>query len=274
MQLINPENYPSVRALFKELEVSHALVEALFDGNLQAKIFTERGSNPQTGMIVYKSRVLICGNASLPGFDERLKQLFTETLIPAHKAAGQDAFLFCFSDPAWKAVLENAFSEYTLYHGERQYYETTDFQSTPGLPLPDGFSLRLITPEFMASDIAGLDQIHEEMCSERTSIEDFLAHSFGLCPVYENEIAGWCMSEYNTGSRCEIGIATAEKHQRKGIATLAAKAFLAESHRRGITRVGWDCWKRNIASAASARKAGLALVEEYPAVVIVLSAKE
>ena len=57
--------------------------------------------------------------------------------------------------------------------------------------------------------------------------------------------------------RCEIGIATLEKHQQKGIATLAARHFLVEACQRGYTRVGWDCWKSNIASGATARKAGL-----------------
>ena len=145
------------------------------------------------------------------------------------------------------------------------------FASTGSLQLPAGFSMQLITPEFLSSDIAGLDAVREEMCSERASIEDFLARSFGLCPVHSNEVAGWCMSEYNVGDRCEIGIATAEKHQRKGIATLATWSFLAEAHRRGYTRVGWDCWTRNEASGATARKAGFTLVEEYPATVVEFS---
>jgi len=79
------------------------------------------------------------------------------------------------------------------------------------------------------------------------------------------------MSEYNVGDRCEIGIATVEKHQRKGIAALVTGSFLAEAHRRGYTRVGWDCWTRNEASGATARKAGFTLVEEYPATVIEFS---
>ena len=76
------------------------------------------------------------------------------------------------------------------------------------------------------------------------------------------------MSEYNVGERCEIGIATAEKHQRKGLATLATRLCLAEAHRRGYQRVGWDCWTQNEASAATARKAGFTFIEEYPAVII------
>jgi RimJ/RimL family protein N-acetyltransferase len=131
--------------------------------------------------------------------------------------------------------------------------------------------MQRITPEFLSGDVAGLDAVREEMCSERASVEDFLRRSFGICPVHANEVAGWCMSEYNVGDRCEIGIATAEKHQRRGIATLTTWSFLAEAQRRGYRRVGWDCWTRNVPSVATARKAGFTLVEEYPAVVIELS---
>ncbi|HEX2993213.1 MAG TPA: GNAT family N-acetyltransferase, partial [Anaerolineales bacterium] len=138
------------------------------------------------------------------------------------------------------------------------------------LVLPEGFSTQLITAEFLSSDVTGLDAVREEMCSERVSVEDFLSRSFGICPVHANEIVGWCMSEYNVGDRCEIGIATAEKHQRRGIATLTTRSFLAEAHRRGYRRVGWDCWTRNVPSVATARKAGFTLVEEYPAVVVEL----
>jgi RimJ/RimL family protein N-acetyltransferase len=130
--------------------------------------------------------------------------------------------------------------------------------------------MQLITPKFMASEVVGLDAVREEMCSERASVEDFMARSFGICPVYGNEVAGWCMSEYNVGDRCEIGIATTRTHQRKGIASLATQVFLNEAHRRGYQRVGWDCWTNNTPSAATARKAGFTLVEDYPAIVIEL----
>jgi GNAT superfamily N-acetyltransferase len=194
---------------------------------------------------------------------------FADELIPAQRAAGNDAYLFCFLGDEWKTTLEAMFRTLKVYHDERQYYQISDFRPSAAPPLPEGFSMPMVSPEFLASGIAGLEQIREEMCSERRSVDDFLEHSFGLCPVYDKEVAGWCLSEYNIGDRCEIGIATAEKHQRKGLATLSTQYFLAEAHRRGYTRVGWDCWKRNEASAATARKAGFTLIEEYPALVVV-----
>ena len=258
------------RPLFHELERSHALVTAFFEGCATARLFVDEAAAPRAGVIVCNSRVLCAGDASQIDFLKEVARIFSDELIPAHRARGNDAYLVYASGDEWNTAVQGLFSTYDLYHGTRQYYEIIDFAPQLDLHLPEGFSIQLITPEFLSSDTAGLDAVREEMCSERASVEDFLARSFGLCPVHSNEVAGWCMSEYNTGDRCEVGIATAEKHQRRGIATLATRSFLAEAHRRGYTRVGWDCWTRNAASVATARKAGFTLIEEYPAVVVEL----
>lgn len=270
MPEIFPSNHQLARPLFQELERSHALVTALFEGCAAARLFVDDPAAPQAGVIVCNSRVLCAGDASQSDFRNEMTRTFADDLIPAHRVRGNDAYLVYASDEAWNTALPGLFHSYGLYHGTRQYYEITDFAPKLDLHLPDGFSMQQITREFLSSDVAGLEAVREEMCSERASVEDFLARSFGLCPIHSNEIAGWCMSEYNVGDRCEIGIATAEKYQRRGIATLAIWSFIAEAHQRGYTRVGWDCWTRNVASAATARKAGFTLVEEYPAVVVEL----
>lgn len=263
-------DHQRARPLFRELERSHALVPALFEGCASGRLFVDDTIRPRAGVIVCNSRILCAGDATQMDFLNEMAKTFSKQLIPAQLARGNDAYLVYASDETWDTSLPHLFPTYDLYRGTRQYYEVTDFTPKPDLHLPDGFSMQLITPEFLSSDIDGLEAVKEEMCSERASVEDFLARSFGLCPVHSNEVAGWCMSEYNVGNRCEIGIATSPKHQRKGIATLATCSFLAEAHRRDYTRVGWDCWTRNIASVATARKAGFTLIEEYPAVVVEL----
>jgi GNAT superfamily N-acetyltransferase len=268
MPEIFPPDIQPARPLFRELERSHALVNALFEGGATARLFVDHVTAPKSGVIVCNSRVLCAGDASQGDFIRELETCFADELIPAHKRLGNDAYLVYSSDNAWQRNLQAMFGDHQIYHGTRQYYEMTDFAPGPAPDLPAGFSLQLITPEFLSSDVVRLDAVRQEMCSERASVEDFLARSFGLCPLYAHEVAGWCMSEYNVGDRCEIGIATAEKHQRKGIATLVTRSFLAEAHRRGYDRVGWDCWTRNIASVATARRAGFTLMEEYLAAVI------
>jgi GNAT superfamily N-acetyltransferase len=261
---------PLVRPLFHELERSHALVAAFFEGCATARLFVDDPSAPRSGMIVCNSRVLCAGEFTQTAFLDEMEKAFSSELIPAHIVHGNDAYLVYGSGAGWNDAVQYIFPTRTLYHGNRQYYEITDFTPKTDLQLPDGFSMQLITPEFLSSGMEGMSAVREEMCSERASVDDFLYRSFGICPVYGNEIAGWCMSEYNVGERCEIGIATAPNHQRKGLATLATWTFLAEAHRRGYTRVGWDCWTRNEASGATARKAGFTLIEEYPAIVVEL----
>lgn len=270
MPEIFPLENPLVRPLFHELEQSHSLVAAFFEGCASARLFVDDPAAPKSGVIVCNSRVLCAGDATQTGFLDQMEQAFSHELIPAHIARGNDAYLVCASGDGWDQAMQHIFPTRTLYHGYRQYYEITDFAPKTDLQLPDGFSMELITPEFLSSGLEGMGAVSEEMCSERTSVEDFLSRSFGICPVYGNEVAGWCMSEYNVGERCEIGIATAPNHQRKGLATLATWTFLAEAYRRGYRRVGWDCWTRNEASAATARKAGFTLIEEYPATVVEL----
>jgi GNAT superfamily N-acetyltransferase len=270
MPEVFPATHQQARSLFSTLERSHALVTALFEGCATARLFVDEPAAPRAGVIVCNSRVLCTGDVSQTDFRADMRRIFSDELIPTHRARGNGAYLVYGSAEGWNAVLPQLFSDRQLYHGTRQYYEMAAFVPKPDLVLPEGFSLQPITPEFLSSAVAGLEAVQEEMCSERVSVEDFLARSFGICPVHSNEVAGWCMSEYNVGDRCEIGIATAEKHQRRGIATLTAWAFLAEAQRRGHTRVGWDCWTRNTASVATARKAGFAFVEEYPAVVVEL----
>ena len=270
MPEISPTQNQFARPLFHTLERSHALVTACFEGCATARLFVDHVAAPQSGVIVCNSRVLCAGDASRIDFLDEMARIFSNELIPAHRARGNDAYLVYASGEAWNTALQHLFSGCQLFRGTRQYYEITDFVPQPDLHLPDGFSMQLITPEFLSSEVMGLDAVREEMCSERVSVNDFLARSFGLCPVYANEVAGWCMSEYNVGDRCEIGIATTPKYQRQAVATLTTWSFLTEAYRRGYRRVGWDCWTRNVASVATARKAGFTFIEEYPAVVVEL----
>ena len=264
MNNIAPTKSPAVRELFHSLE-HHSLISALFENNLKAQIFTDNDSQPQAGLIAYNSRFIFGGDPTQAAFNADLRRHFIEAVIPARHG---EAFGALFTSDAWTPTLNSIFSDYEVVYEPRLYFEISPDPALK-VTLPAGFSLHHITPEFLAGSTAGMDALREEMCSERTSVDDFLARSFGLCPVYENQIAGWCLSEFNTGDRCEIGIATLEPHQRKGIATILTKAFLAEGAQRGYQRVGWDCWETNAASVATARKAGFTLIQREQVMVVI-----
>ena len=263
INITSPKSHPA-HGLFRPLE-HHMLIHALFENNLEAQLFVDSATQSKAGLIAYKNRLVFGGDPNQNAFNADLLQYFSETTIPPKK---ERAFLATFTSDAWIPTLQELFKEYELILAPRLYFETTpDSKAAP--TLPDGFSLHQVTPEFLAGSIRGMETLIEEIHSERTSVDDFFAKGFGLCPVYENQIAGWCLSEYNTGDRCEIGIATLEPHQRRGIATALVSAFLTEAVQRGYHHVGWKCWERNEASVATARKAGLTLVGREQALVAI-----
>ena len=250
--------------IFQPLE-HHLLIRSLFEGNLIAKVFADDEPQSKSGLIAYNSRFVFGGNPNNESFNKDISKYFRETVLPSHIG---DGFLVTFTSDAWIPMLNKLFAGNETILAPRLYLEMTPDRNLD-VSLPEGFSIQPVTTEFMKSNVEGLETLHEELCSERVSVEDFLEKSFGVCPVYENQIAGWCLSEYNTGDCCEIGIATLQPHQRKGIATAITRAFLAEAAKRGYQRVGWDCWERNEASVATARKVGFEKKHYEQAMVVI-----
>ena len=163
---------------------------------------------------------------------------------------------------------------------EREYWEIGSEEWKPlgaegqAAEVAARLALRAVDRELVtAAELGRMEQLREEMCSERPSVEDFLARSFGVCLVDEEQdtLAGWCLSEYNCDDRCEVGIEVDEAYQRHGLGTLLARALCQEAFtRRGIRRVGWHCLAANAASGATARRAGLRLAKRYAGAVVLL----
>ncbi len=148
---------------------------------------------------------------------------------------------------------------------ERQYYALKEIRHDWQAMLPEGFDLRQVDVGLLAEGrFKNPEYLTEEMLSERPSVEEFCQKSFGVCLSHEDEIVGWCLSEYNTGDRCEVGIATREDYRHRGIATLMTTAFTELAFSRGVRRVGWHCYAFNTASRATALKAGFEKIADYP----------
>ena len=270
--LLAPEQYAAARPLFYALE-HHLFITALMEGTITGAIYVDSPLQPRAGLIAYHNALCLAGDPTSPGFNAALRQFLMQAVIPPRLEAGWEAFVVHYSPAGWLEALAPICAPYRVIQRTRQYYETMEFSLDRAANLPPGFQFHLVSPEFLASGMQGIDIVLDEMCSERTSIEDFLAKSFGLVLVYENQVAGFCMSEYNTGSRCEIGIATFEPYQRRGLATRMTRAFMAHSQALGITQIGWHCWGSNLPSVATALKAGLQLKHTDPCAVILLQEK-
>jgi RimJ/RimL family protein N-acetyltransferase len=263
MKLLPKSEYSLAKPFFTEMDI-HLPVTAGLAGDVAINVYTDEQKNPQFGLLVTDGRHYLAGNPNAPGVVEMVRQHYLEVVYPAGLIAGKEAFTLYFPPGDWQSVAEEALASREPISGWRAYYEGVPIFNDWRANLPTGYEFREVTPALLGEPLEGLEDLREEMCSERPSIDAFFAHSFGLAPVHSGRVIGWCLSEYNTGSRCEVGIAVHPPHQRRGLATLLTHAFMEMALAQGIRRIGWHCWQRNIPSSATALRAGLILASQYP----------
>jgi GNAT superfamily N-acetyltransferase len=261
LKLLQPTDYPLLAPLLTGREHDLA-VQAVVLGDACGRIYA-RANVPEWALVSpHWGRLFIIGRTSAKSVTE-LRDLLDGAVWPAGRAAG--ASVYTLTCPAeWDAAILDALSGRRLLRVDRQYYRWSG-RMPPLNPPPSGFDFVPADRVLMRdSKIANLQLLAEEMASERASVDDFLSRSFGVAALFGSELAGWCLSEYNSGARCEVGIASLEPFQRKGLATAIGRHFLSMARDRGIQEVGWHCWKSNAASAASALKIGLERIADYP----------
>ena len=268
MQQAATWNCDTLRPLFAGQE-HHLAIEAVLVGAAQGQVFAGAGPNPHWAAIWAQHRVYLGGEPSSSTLDS-LGDLLANTVAPAARTRGDYAFGLYYA-PAWHAQLAGLLPDLPHTPLARQYYVTDQ----PGLLLPPsdglpaGLRLAAVDASLMAqTQFVNHARLAEEMCSERPSVEDFLARSFGVCLLDGDTLAGWCLSEYNCGDCCEVGIEVVEEYQRRGLGTLLTQALCSEAARRGLRQVGWHCLTNNVPSGATAHKAGLRLALEYPSAVV------
>ena len=226
-------------------------------------------ARPHVALVdVRHCRLYVAGQATDQTVDT-CAHLLTEVINPSARADGVPVFSLCVAPGGWEAHMDVLLGGRPFQRTERQYYEFDTAQLPRNASVPAGYGLREADATLLAqAGLADLDALREEMTSERASVEEFLARSFGVCPVTTDALVGWCLSEYNTGDRCEVGIATLPPHQGKGLATATGSAFIQQALARGITRIGWHCYTANRPSWATALKIGFTKAEDYPAYLI------
>jgi RimJ/RimL family protein N-acetyltransferase len=266
MPSLDLSQYDTVRPLFQPLNY-HLATAAILDGSAPATIYVDDPARPRAAFTWTGYRFYLAGSPLEEAFNEQMRRLFVTEICPQAMASGQEMFELKVASEDWEDALRSAIlPDRELIKAQRQYYRFQALRRDWRTLLPVGFRLAWITPELLAqADLANLDDLKEELCSERPSVEDFLARSFGVVAICDEDaaLAGWCTSEYNSGERCEVGIGTLEPYQRRGLATAMGSAFVEHGMSRGVTQIGWHCWARNLPSVATALKIGYEKVSDY-----------
>lgn len=243
---LDPAQFDKIAPLFRALDI-HLATRALFAGTTRAQVWVDDPLNPRMALAQLGHRLFLTGTP---------RAEFAKTWSDwraQHRAHAP--FVVYYAPDAWTEFFDKATRR------AREYYRWANSREAT---LPPGFTLRWVDAALLEnSSLENVAALKEEMCSERASVDDFLARSFGVVALDNHALAGWCLSEYNTDHACEIGIATMEPYQRRGIATAMTTAFIAHAHARGITEIGWHCYASNRASSATACRAGFERVHEY-----------
>jgi len=259
---LEPGNYEKAGPVLESLDI-HLTLDSILSGLSPAKIFVDDIESPTAVFTWYKGKTWLAGNADNDAFNASLDSYIRETyfdMLRTHEATGFR--LHC--DPSWEKALDRILVDQEKYPFQRLYYRLDSRSRTWSPEPPEGFEVRQVDSGLLVDgELSGLDDVREEMVSERLSVEEFLEKSFGYVVTHGGRVVGFCMSEYNTGNRCELGIATNEAYQRRGLAKLTAAATILHALAAGIDEIGWHCAADNVASVATAESLGFERAAEY-----------
>lgn len=257
-----PEAYEKVRPLFAPLTYNLA-INSILSGLSPGPIFVDKPTDPHLALARTQSRLFLGGQAD-EAFVPALKQLFLTRYYSQAAGSDWEGYTLHYT-PGWEAYVAKILDGKHPMCTVRHYYSlNSGLWIRASLP-PAGYELHPVDATLLArTGLERLDGVVEEMQSERPSVEDFLAKSFGFCAIRDGAIVAWCMSEYNAAGRCEIGIWTHEDHRQRGLALATASAVIERAIAAGISTIGWHCWASNAPSIATARKLGFTLAVNYP----------
>jgi RimJ/RimL family protein N-acetyltransferase len=188
---------------------------------------------------------------------QALAELLAGQLLPRVRAHGIRRFKVRALSPPLESELPRLFpgvdlrptvTHFSVHNAARRV-------AAPHLDLPD---LRVIpiTPALLSGDeLAGVDDVRDEIREMWPSEDRFHERGFGTLAVLGSELICWCTAEYVGPTHCGTGIATAPDFQRRGVATATAAQFVREASARGLVPC-WECDGANIPSVRVAEKAG------------------
>ena len=268
---LHRESYHDAARILNPL-THHAAIGSILSGLTYSPIYVDSRDEPSFALTWTKSRIFLSGKLGDEDKRRAAETIYTKMKLDNLRRGAKYFVMYVdpgMPKPSFLELLDNV----KIQSNTRNYYELDARTREWGEAPINGLRLEFIDRHFLSKPYKNLDQVEDEMCSERSSVEEFLEKSVGVCGVIGDDVVSWCMSEYNHGDRYEIGIATVEEHRRRGIATITADTLMKRCLEHGFSRVGWHCWKRNEPSNRTALKLGFRFVESYPVYILEVESK-
>jgi RimJ/RimL family protein N-acetyltransferase len=260
VKIIDPNYYALAAPILNNIK-HQSVIQTILSGLTPGFIYVDCPENPEAAFAQFKHRTFLSGKCNLVDHKD-FRQFILDEMFDNCRTADVPLIRLSASNPAWITFTANCLAAEKPILTDYQCYLYECSSPIDEIVIPEGFVLQPVDEALLLQDFSGKAQLLEEICSERESIEAFLAQSFGIAAFHENKLAGWCLSEYNYKNQCEVGIATKPQFQRQGLAKVMTKNFLNQAYHHGINRILWHCYKSNIGSRKTALSAGFSLYKE------------
>ena len=262
MKALNRIDFERVRPLFRKMDI-HLPLQAILAGSVNAPIFVDNPLHPQVAITWSEHRFYLAGSPGNTDLIAFARKIFLENFAMSAWKTGIESYIVYYSSEKWSGFIKAMLQQKYPIPSQRSYFSCKASRSET-IIVPEGFSIRSVDAALLAGKWQNMDLLSDEMVSSRETVQEFLDKSFGVCLTQADQILGWCLSEYNTGHRCEVRIHVDEDHREEGFATLLSKAFIEMARRKDVANIGWHCGSNNAAAAATALKSGFEKVSDYP----------
>ena len=261
MQLLRRNDYSIVK---KQLSLfsHHTVLRAILDGTTSGRIYIDRQVSPNIIFIQFRHRAFIFGDHN--ALEVNAIEHFISTVVFGNCAESNVTLVrVTVENQTWLDFLYTSLDHYYPLLFDYQIYENQLSSLKQEFRVPEGFKLRYVSQKLLSENFGGKEDLIEEMCSERESVDAFLNKSFGITAFQGTKLAGWCLSEYNHNDRCEVGIATLPPYRRQGLAKAMTSKFKNVARNKGYKIILWHCYKSNTPSSRTALSSGFKLIDEH-----------
>ena len=265
---IQKYDFKKYKQLFKKIFYNLNSLTVI-NGDNQGRIWLDVPENPKTGVLVdNENSIYLVGDPTNLDLNKEIADLIFNEILPEAKKTAENfenTWVIYYDDDNWKKKIEQDMDIVDYLPLKRMYFFLKKPSSINWKEIiPAESTMNFINEEFLQrKDLKNFNEITDYIKKSWESKEDFIKRGFGFCLVNnEKIITSWCISDWVTEKKTEIGVGTDENFRRKGYATLVVKATIEYCLKNNFT-VSWHCSSHNIASQKTAEKVGFYLAKEY-----------
>ncbi len=262
-----PNNFGKAAVLLANLAEWNVYVTAVLNQTSPGRIYVDDLGQPRSAFAISIDCAYLAGDPHNVAFNAGVTEVLEATMLAGNRVNPVDPELaICVDSPEWEAALAYILSHWRWppIWGANHYYLLQEMRMDWREKLPPNYEVVQLDAAFLAAQGSHLPQTIAESIRIGWQGEDnFLENGFGFVALHDDEIVCWCLADVTTGQACEIGIETAVKHRRLGLATAVTAATVEHCLQNGFTKIGWHCGADNSGSIGTAVNVGFVLQQSY-----------